>query len=82
MKITVGDKQYFKGIGKIKFEGKEYHTHYTRSGLDGMSVVIAVDKEDGRFDLWELYTDIPARPDVTAEQIKENARKTLERYRR
>lgn len=58
----------------------EFPVKYTREGLDSMSHVIAVEAKHGMLDIWELYTDTPAKgSNATPEEIRENARRTVAR---
>lgn len=63
----------------VQFQGEEHPVLYVRSGLEGSSVTIAIERPDSRFDIWELYTDIPAHRQSSAEKIREIAKETIVR---
>ncbi len=61
-----------------------FPVEYVRSGLDGMSYLIAIKVPAKIFgdpcDIWELYTDTPAEgSSATPEEIRENAKCTIAR---
>jgi hypothetical protein len=64
----------------VLFQGCERPILYRRSGLDSMSLVIAVKVFPGTFDCLELYTDTPADGSkASPEEIRENAIRTMKR---
>jgi len=64
----------------VFFRGGMWPLLGTREGLDGMAVTLRIHcRIEHPYSVWELYTDTPVRPSVTAEKIRENARKSIGR---
>lgn len=58
----------------IEFGGRWWKLVGVRQGLSGMAATLIVKAGE---DLWDLYTTIPMRDDVTEEQIREAAARCI-----
>ncbi len=59
----------------------DYDFLYTRSGLNGTSVVIAIEnKEEPPFNVWELYTDKPAQEGITTKDVRKMAEQEIAKH--
>jgi len=66
-------------VTSVHFGGQYNKLRYVRTGLNGGAVVIAVERKDGPYDVWELYTDTPTGS-KSAQELWEMARYESEKH--
>ena len=60
-------------MGSVTFQDKRMNLLYIRVGLHGKALTFGVETFEHPYDIWELYSDIPYKPDGDVEAIRQIA---------
>ncbi len=76
-----GSKEILAKGNGVMFQGEVSPLLYTRPGLDGTALTLAIERRDGPYNVLELYTDTPVEKGICKEKIREIAERTIARRR-